>query len=221
MRAWCTRTLSGRLILACVFAVWFAGTAWGMKVLLDYQVAPGVAAFAPKAWPASSSLPRPALSPTLVLVLHPRCPCSRATLTELAQIVAHTRGRLAVEVLFVVPPGLDGQWAMASLWRQASAIPGVHLTLDSDGLEARHFGAATSGQALFYDTSGRLRFAGGITPGRGHEGDNAGEAAVEALASATHTNTNKEALAASSPVFGCALASPSKSSLVPGPTCTR
>jgi hypothetical protein len=50
--------------------------------------------------------------------------------------------------------------------------------MDTDGREARRFGAATSGQAYLYDQSGCCLFAGGITPLRGHEGDNPGMSAI-------------------------------------------
>jgi hypothetical protein len=70
---------------------------------------------------------------------------------------------------------------------------------DVDGTEARRFGALTSGQVVVYDADGRLRFSGGITPARGHAGDNAGRSAIIALlegASSASVET---------PVFGCSL----------------
>jgi hypothetical protein len=67
------------------------------------------------------------------------------------------------------------------LWRDAAAIPGVHPIEDIDGGEIRKFGAATSGQVLLYDASGRLQFNGGITASRGHAGDNDGRDAVASL----------------------------------------
>jgi len=218
MRAWLSNPVARRVALACAFALWFTGVGWGMKLVLDYQAAPGAPAAAPATWPTSSSLAHPAGRPTLVLLLHPRCPCSRATLTELSRIVTHAQGQLAVEVLFVVPAGLDAKWAESELWRMANAIPGIHITVDPNGREARNFGAATSGQALFYDTAGRLEFAGGLTPGRGHEGDNAGEAAVEALVLGARTAS----VVTGSPVFGCAFASPIKAAMInPAPVCPK
>ena len=215
MRTLSPNPIARRLGLALVFTLWFAGVGWGMKLVLDYQVAAGPPAAAPTMWPASSGLARAANGPTLLLLLHPRCPCSRATVAELSRIVSHTRDRLAVDVLFVVPEGLDARWAMSDLYRAACAIPGVHVSLDPGGREARSFGGVTSGQALFYDAAGALRFAGGITPGRGHAGDNQGEATVEALA-LDHAG---EPLAAASPVFGCALASPEKPGVRLAPVC--
>ena len=100
----------------------------------------------------------------------------------------------------MVPPGLDSSWAKTDLWHSASSIPGVRVFMDHDGAEARRFGVATSGQALLYDAQGRLQFAGGITPGRGHAGDNAGSEAIVSrvkLHSAGRSDT---------PVFGCAFA---------------
>jgi hypothetical protein len=68
----------------------------------------------------------------------------------------------------------------SDLWHAAENIPGVRVVRD-DGTEARRFGARVSGQVLAYSGGGRLAFNGGITGSRGHEGDNAGRSAVEAM----------------------------------------
>jgi hypothetical protein len=52
---------------------------------------------------------------------------------------------------------------------------------------------------MVYDRSGALRFSGGITDGRGHEGDNAGLFSVLDL-----VRSGKSAVAAT-PVYGCSL----------------
>jgi hypothetical protein len=185
-------------------AIWLVAAGVGMKVVLDYQVAPGVAARPPEVWPVASEIPRTDGKFSLLLIAHPQCPCTRATLEELAGIIARTDGRLQASVLFVVPPGRDASWAETDLWRTASSLPGVHVALDRDGIESRRFGIATSGQVLLYDPGGRLLFAGGITPGRGHVGDNAGREAVEAALALDRPATNR--IAVDTPVFGCALA---------------
>lgn len=78
----------------------------------------------------------------------------------------------------------------------------MNVVNDGDGVEAKRFGAFTSGQALLYDAQGQLRFSGGITDSRGHEGDNAGREAIEAiLAGKTATTTLTD-------VFGCGLFAP-------------
>jgi hypothetical protein len=71
--------------------------------------------------------------------------------------------------------------------------------MDIGGRVARRFGAATSGQGLLYDRAGRLRFQGGLTSARGHAGDNAGSAAIVALAQGRVPDTVE------TPVYGCPL----------------
>ena len=203
-----------RTALIVGISAWLIGLGVGMKVLLDFQVKPGASARAPATWPALSLVPRGNAEPTLVLIAHPRCPCTRATFGELARLVARARRPVAVRVVFAIPSGHDSSWIEAALWQGATAIPGVRIFLDQDGIEARRFGTSTSGQVLLYDDRGDLRFAGGITPGRGHAGDNAGSDAVLAM-----VNT-RAGPASTTPVFGCALATP-PSGTEPTPSCPK
>jgi hypothetical protein len=52
------------------------------------------------------------------------------------------------------------------------------VRLDPDGILAVSLGNLTSGAVTLYDPMGILRYQGGITASRGHEGDNPGEEAV-------------------------------------------
>ncbi len=74
-----------------------------------------------------------------------------------------------------------GDPADGSLWDAAERIPEVKVVADVEGQIAKRFGAETSGTAALYNESGRLIFFGGITGARGHEGDNAGEHALQRL----------------------------------------
>jgi hypothetical protein len=74
------------------------------------------------------------------------------------------------------------------------------VIFDPDGVEARRFGAETSGHTLLFAGDGRLLFSGGITASRGHAGDNAGESVIVAL-----VNNQTPALTRTL-VFGCSLA---------------
>jgi hypothetical protein len=112
------------------------------------------------------------------MLAHPRCDCTRASLAELAEVVARAATRPKTYLLFLRPEGLADGWEQTELWHMAAALPDVTLIRDDDGIEARRFGAATSGQTLLYDVSGTLRFSGGITGSRGHEGENAGRVAL-------------------------------------------
>jgi hypothetical protein len=186
-----------RLLWLATLVLWTVGVGGGLHTLWSYENAAGPSADAPARWPETSRLPRPDGRPVLILALHPQCPCSRATVAELARLVAHTAAPFAIEALVVAPPGFEEALIHSKLWDEATVIPGVHVVRDT-GAEARRFGARVSGQVLAYDGAGRLQFNGGITGSRGHEGDNAGRAAVEALlAGRPHS--------LSSFVFGCLL----------------
>jgi hypothetical protein len=109
----------------------------------------------------------------LVMFLHPQCPCSHASVVELARLVS-TRERLVdARVLVLRPPDEPEEWCDTRSVRAAREIPGVTVSVDDGGREARLFGATTSGHVVVY-SGGALVFSGGITPARGHEGDNPG-----------------------------------------------
>ena len=154
---------------------------------------------APIRWPAQSFIPLDPGRPTLVLFAHPRCPCTRATIGELALLMASVPGRLNAQVWFLQPENTGADWTNTDLWSSAAAIPGVTVRADSDGREAARFHAATSGQALLYGTDGHLLFTGGITIARGHSGDNPGRSAIADLVMDQPTQTIQ------TPVFGCSL----------------
>ena len=142
---------------------------------------PGVGAHALAQWPAGSGLAHDTERPTLVMLVHPQCTCSRASLTELAEILARTTARPKTYVLFLKPRGFADGWEKTDTWRAAAALPGATVVRDDEGAQAERFGAVTSGQTLLYDARGRLLFSGGITGSRGHTGDNAGRSSVVAL----------------------------------------
>jgi hypothetical protein len=172
-------------------------------ILWRYSFTPGVAGAPPALWPAQSRLARKAGALTLVMVVHPQCSCSRASIGELAILMAQARGPLDANVILLNPPGFNNSWTKTDLWQSATAIPRVSATID-DGREARLFGAATSGQTMVYGGGGRLLFSGGITAARGHYGDNAGTHAIAALLEqpAAHGGGDRTA------VYGCALFAP-------------
>ena len=182
--------------------LWLLAVMAGMQVLSIHEFTPGIAARPTGPWPQASAL-RPAVDrPTLILFLHPQCPCARASLEELARIVAHCGSRLAVYALFCKPAGTPAGWEKTGQWRQARDIPGVQVVTDFQGVEARRFTARTSGQAMLYAADGRLLFSGGITASRGHAGDNDGSAAI--LQGVERGTTTLQR----TPVFGCSLLGP-------------
>jgi hypothetical protein len=134
---------------------------------------------------------------------HPQCPCTSASLGELAIVMAHSQDRLNADVFFYLPPGQPSSWVRTDLWQKASAIPGVRVFEDRDSAVAQTFGAFTSGQTLLYDANGRLQFKGGITAYRGHSGDNAGRSSIMALLQ--NGPSRPDTLPVETPVLGCSL----------------
>ncbi len=190
---------STRLWMWVVTALWLTGAAAGLAVLWVYDNAPGEGATAPAKWPADTALARSHDRPTLVLLAHPQCSCTRASLAELAEALARVTVRPKTYVLFLKPDGFSEDWAKSDLWQTAAALPDVTVLRDDDGAEAHLFGASTSGQTLLYDEAGSLLFAGGITGARAHQGDNDGRRAIVAL-----LNRGSSVPAATN-VFGCRL----------------
>ena len=163
--------------LAPVVLAWLAASGATFYLAQDYEASPGRPAAAPESWPAGSELRRVPGRASLVTFLHPRCPCSRATIDELEVLLSHCPGRVASTVVFQDEAGAA---AGSALWRRAAVVRGVTVVAD-DGTERRRFGGFTSGETLLYAADGRLLFRGGITAGRGHRGESPGRSAVEAF----------------------------------------
>jgi hypothetical protein len=131
------------------------------------------------------------------MFLHPRCPCSVASVNELARIMSRCAGQLDSTIYFVRPESEPAAWENGRLRNLASSIPGVNVKSDVGGSVAKQFHANTSGEVLVYDCRGNLCFHGGITSARGHAGDNLGESAVIAIAMGEKSDVER------CPVFGC------------------
>ena len=169
-------------LISVVTAIWICSVVAGTMLLARYSSSPGSAAGPPRSWPVIPGLPRQSSRPSLVMFVHPMCPCSRASINELARLTARCRDRMDLTALFVVPPGCPPDWYKSALWENANAIPGLRVIDDQGGRLASAFGVTTSGHCLVYDAEENLIFSGGITPGRGHEGDSLGQAIVTEIA---------------------------------------
>lgn len=182
-------------------AIWVTGFGWlalvtgGFWLWERYDGTPGtVGARAVAADVATTGRWR------LTVFAHPRCPCTRATLREAAEL-ATAATDVSVRVLFVRPAGGPDGWERGEAWELATRIPGAEVACDATGAEARRFGAETSGQAVLTDPTGRAVFRGGLTQARGRTGASAGRRAVLAW-------VRGENAAPDAPVFGCPLFAP-------------
>lgn len=190
------------VLLAFFLGVWLIGVGYGFKTLNTYRETPGIGNLKNDDWPTLSNIRREFSDLTMLLFVHPYCPCSKATLHVLNEIIARVGGMVSVTVIFVKEKGTlvsEENWETTELWQSAKAIPRVKVVLDVSAEEARRFGALTSGQTLIFNKDGKLEFSGGITPARGHVGDSAGKFAILALA------RSQPPLQRTAPVFGCSL----------------
>jgi hypothetical protein len=190
------------LIVAAV-GLWLPAVSYGIHVMWSYATTPGLPAEPPRLWPGGEPIQRHQGQATLLLFAHPQCACTRASLGELAILMAHAQGKLEAAVFFYRPTSEDSSWVRTDLWRTAAAIPGVHAFEDRDARIAKHFGVFTSGEALLYNAKGLLLFEGGITAYRGHSGDNAGRTAITTLLHDVFPSTSS--VPVTTPVFGCSL----------------
>ncbi|HEX5102823.1 MAG TPA: hypothetical protein VFV87_03380 [Pirellulaceae bacterium] len=185
-----------------MLTLWAAAVAAGFWGLWTYASTPGRAERAPATWPQDSQLARSPGRWTLVVFIHPRCPCTSASLTELEKLQAHLLEDIDIHIVSIQPRIGAEDWPDTPLVRRAAAIPGAIIGVDVDGHEARRFHARTSGETLLFDPHGRLAFHGGITASRGHEGDNPGSDAILALVAG-----QSSAAPLACPAFGCPLRS--------------
>jgi hypothetical protein len=190
--------------VAMVAGLWLMAAALGQRVMLNYEYAASAPGTPPEKWPVATKVARTPGLPTIVVVAHPRCPCSRATVAELARLMAPLQNRATATVLFVRPPGFSEGWQMTDLWWDAARIPGVSVLSDLGGTEASSFGAQASGQTMLYDVGGNLRFSGGITASRGHAGDSPGGSAILSFVNTGNSGTSHTS------VYGCSLHDPER-----------
>ncbi len=187
-----------KLTITLAITVWAIVVGTGLLWLTDYSMRPGRNAQAPFLIASELTKYQQKNRPTFLLFAHPHCPCTRATMAELARLVAQNQGRANFQVMFFRPLDQPREWVEAALWQQASQIPEVMVASISE-LDLHRFGVVTSGQTLLYDAAGKLVFSGGITGARGHEGDNTGRSAINAF---LH---GKPLPVAQTPVFGCSI----------------
>lgn len=193
-------TIVGALIL------WGVLVSCGMVSLVRYGATAGTAGPELAELPADIAITRDHKS-TLFLFVHPRCPCSRASVSELSRMMAHCQADLRAYVYVWQAADWHDDQVRTDIWQAASSIPGVSVRVDPAGRLARRLGAETSGHGVMYDSHGSILYSGGITGARGHAGDNAGQRAVISLARNPQTKTS---VCRKCSVYGCPLNSTSK-----------
>jgi hypothetical protein len=186
-------------------AIWLLIIIAGMALVLIHSNSPGTTGMVPVRWPVASKISFDGRQPLLVMFAHPQCPCTRASLGELEQLMSDCQGRLAAQVWIIKPAGVAAGWTNSDLWQSASKIPGVTVHWDEGDVEAQRFHAETSGQTMLYGRDGRLLFQGGLTIARGHYGDSPGLLAMESLLEHKNSSAVNDSATLTAPVYGCPL----------------
>ena len=187
-----------------IFMIWMLLLGTGFFRLSTYSNTPGVQAKNFPQWPFQSAIQRSQDIATLVIFVHPHCPCSEASIGELERLVPKIQGKVQSVVMFFKPKNKSDEWVKSRLWEKTKMIPGVQSFFDNEGVEAQRFGAKTSGQIFLFDEEANLIFSGGITPERGHMGDSIGRKAILSFVEIGKTEVTKTA------VFGCSLDKPER-----------
>ncbi|MFZ4576589.1 MAG: hypothetical protein ACOYN0_19570 [Phycisphaerales bacterium] len=122
-------------------------------------------------WPAACGLSLATDRPTAVVFVHPRCPCTSATIKNLALgMTDSSSGMLRPLSVIVVLSGPAATGDDGGFLERFSRLGSPSVVNDPAGAIAARFGAATSGHVVLCGADGKVRFSGGVTSGRGHEG---------------------------------------------------
>jgi hypothetical protein len=182
-----------------IAAIWLIVAGSGAVALLARESRGADRGTTPRTWPGNTKLERDAGKPTLLMFLHPNCPCTRAGVAQLTRILSATPPGSHPKVIFVARPAVEQDWRAGWLTSMAQAIPGTTMVHDAGSAEAKRFGVTTSGHVLLYSADGTLRFDGGVTLGRGHQGDN------DAAGTLSRVLALSEHEFAQTAMFGCAI----------------
>lgn len=193
-------------IIPIAITAWLCLVAAGFGAMAAYSAKPGAVGEVPRSWPDNTpaNITLDPSEPTLVLAVHPRCPCTRATINELERALAKSPAHPTIYAL-IFEPGPDDPiheddtFARTSIAARLAKLPGVIMIPDQGAQIATRFGALTSGHTLVYTHDGALAYSGGLTPTRAHEGPNTGTASLIEIFNA------RESLASDAPVYGCPL----------------
>ncbi|MBX3425478.1 MAG: hypothetical protein KF688_07360 [Pirellulales bacterium] len=183
-------------LVTLAWAVLCLGT---LAALMIYKQAPGAMQFA--CHEQDSGLPdREDLAPyRLVMAVHPKCPCSTASVRQLERLLARTGSQMSVTMLAYRPSRAPADWERTPLAARAQSVANAQLIVDDNGQIAARLGLCTSGATVLYGPDGVPLFSGGITPSRGHEGDCTGADAVLAAVQGRRVPVS------TAPVYGCSL----------------
>lgn len=131
----------------------------GMVLVSRREFIPSPVAQGATTWPAAAPIPISLERPTLVMFVHPECPCSIQSMEALSRILQGFGEQVDAHLVFYTwdpsePDPRDGK-----LWRSAEVLSSVTLHADRGGRITDLFHVTSSGHALLYG-GGKLLYSG-------------------------------------------------------------
>jgi hypothetical protein len=176
---------------------WLGMTIAGSTILLVHSQAAGRQADVISRLPDACQIPLDSSRNTIIHFLHPKCPCSIASIDEFSRLLAHCGDRIDAWIVIVHPPAAPPDWENTFLANFCRTLPGVHVLTDQNGVEAQRCQAMTSGQTYLVKPNRDIIFRGGITSRRGHSGQSVGRTAIQELVAGGNPGLQ------ATPVYGC------------------
>ncbi len=190
---------AGRALLYGAALLWIAAALGGTVYIFVYESRPAPASAVAQVWPEQLGLARNVDGFSLVMAVHPKCSCTRASVAELNKLMLGWGGRVHAIALVTKPFEVADLWSESDVTARLRSIPHVQVVRDLGGAKASAFGAQSSGHTLLYDTAGQLVFDGGLTAFRGHEGPSVGSETLKQLVAGDAAPGGR------TKVFGCSL----------------
>ena len=182
-----------------LLGAWLTAILLGMSGMLAHRYASGAIAIN-SAWPLQSKLSLHPSERTLLVFLHPQCPCAAATVEEISRMLAKAGQQADLQLVVFRPENQSQEWSETPTIQRAQLLGASRCWDDVNGRIASQFHVSTSGQVLLFETDGRLLFNGGVTDSRGHQGDNPNADALIQLLMQSSQNMQQTVVR---DVFGC------------------
>lgn len=192
--------------LSALVIFWLLGTAYGFSFLLEHD-------FQSNDLPKTTAVnwsevlgDQSELSKqfsqhplTIVVAVHPKCPCTKATLQELQERTKFANVSVKTMVLAYTPASEkeNPEWTKTPTLDLLQELPGASIVRDIDAGIAIRLRLEVSGAVLVTDQSGKTWLQGGITASRSCRGNCPGSIALEQILAGRLTRP------VFSPVFGC------------------
>lgn len=184
------------LLFKFVVVTWILAVLGGLGAFWWQSTRPGLAATPPL---KTEELHLDSQNETLVLFIHPRCQCTKASAYELGQLESKVKSAFNVRVVAYYPEHESQDWADTALLDGLRALPRTQIIYDKGGKLSYSLGARSSGYTMLFNNKGQLQFRGGLTESRGHTGESQGGRSIAALIE------GREPEARVTPHFGCSL----------------